>query len=201
MMDATKTPPNWNQLAKQLADAPDVFLRKAAAAHKDRLEQRKVERRSKLDDSIKAAYHAANGCLEFDYCAKNYPFEKITLVDGRLATNRAPSATMRVPLKGRWMYVCAPDLLGNTHYWRHRRVLPEYMFKGFSGSDRKFSQGIVLNPDSRHRGKPDWVTPTYSVDDCKHALIKHHPDKGGDPEQAQIWTARLNAARKAKVSL
>lgn len=138
-MDATKTPPNWNQLAKQLADAP--------------------------------------------------------------------YATLRVPTKGRWMYVCASDLFDRTHYWRHRRVLPEDMFKNHDGAGRnctygrKFSNGIARNPAHKRRKEPDWFSeiPTYSLEDCKRALRKHHPDKGGDPKQAQIWTARLKKARQLEV--
>lgn len=36
----------------------------------------------------------------------------------------------------------------------------------------------------------------YTVKECKAALNKCHPDKGGDEAEAKKWTERLEAARK-----
>jgi hypothetical protein len=195
--------PDWTQLANRLTDAPDKFLEQASAEQESRAEQRKRSRKQKLADGIKAAFYAAKGCPEYEYL-----MDKVELViqDGKYySPKRTKSGTLRVPHEGNWMYVCVEG-----EYWRHKRVdlggyfAPHehhehvYWHDEWTPAKRDGWSIEVPTPSIEHSsGKFDYDAFGYSVKDCKRELLKHHPDKGGDPEQAKLWTKRLNVARRA----
>jgi hypothetical protein len=202
-------PINWVRLIPRLSEAPDSFMQGAARIYTTQQEMRELEKKlgiyQRPTTGMESAYNAAEGCIEFEYHATRLPFVGTVNAEGTLChwdsrwestRGRAPYGTMRVPESGPWMYVCAVDLYGEKHYWRHKRVEPGLMFSG--EATRDYATGSVVP----HDWEPDWAAKLYSpyqfhtVEECEMALRKHQPDKGGDPERALIWTARLDKARQ-----
>jgi hypothetical protein len=49
-----------------------------------------------------------------------------------------------------------------------------------------------------YRDALDGIDYGYTVDECRKALQRHHPDKGGDVEKFHLWRKRLEVAKRSE---
>jgi len=160
--------------------------------------------KSMLEAACKAGWNAAEGATEYTY----YPTDE-----------RFGEGMVRIPLSGSWMYVRCPILeytdgyversTGEYAYWRHGRFVPDWKDPEFlhSGGRRRayysvggagaiYAEEFDYDPD--FYADIETQTKNCSVQDCRRALQKHHPDRGGDARVFRIWKARFDEAKKQR---
>ena len=209
----------WAEAAEHISEAPDWFFdgyvwpelnrRKQGdtpAARRKRQEKKEADSKARIAAECKQGWEDAEGCLAYPYEASE---------DWILPMFKW--GTIRIPDSGRYMYVRVPvrrtelpdrvaaTVIDGYAYWRHQRFTPHWEYpstKYYEARKRRFygfKQGTMYRSHkAKHEVDEGLFGKRYSVQECKRELQKHHPDKGGDPDTAALWTRRLTEARRVR---
>jgi len=118
-----------------------------------------------------------------------------------------------IPEKGKWWYAALSlpndgwklfrirpmtfDEHGIAENSRYRVMYDDAAYDEQLRRDRERIAGEKLKMDDWLKNVSDALRGSggYTVAECRSQLQKHHPDRGGDPADFDMWKGRLDAAR------
>jgi len=179
------------------------FRQKALAEELRKAAERK-ERLRRSDEAARDGFLAAEGCYELIYLRDRKP----VWTDGREWPGRHGEGVVRIPATGKWMYARFTPKGSKDcgiRYFRHHRL--ELM--PANGASVLVSYQVVTQAwlDAERQRINDWSAKRrerierfskFTVEQCRSALQKAHPDRGGNPADFEIWKARLDAAKSRR---